>query len=123
MLSSVRCGLRALPASCQGVLVVLGDQPSVTPGLVTALIAAFRDSGRGIVVPAWNGRRGHPMLLAARFREEVLRQHDGVGLRGVLSAHPEEVLEIDAGSPAVLDDMDTPEDYAREKTRHTPPGV
>ncbi len=59
MLGSVRCGLRALPPKCEAALVVLGDQPGLTAGLIATLVGAFRSSGRGIVVPTHCGRRGH----------------------------------------------------------------
>lgn len=114
MLSSVRCGLRACPASCEAVLVVLGDQPGVTRDLVGGLVRALRDSGRGIVVPAHAGQRGHPLLFAARYREEVLCRYDGMGLHGLLEAHPEAVLEFPVASAVALEDMDTPADYERQ---------
>ena len=64
MLSSVRCGLRAMPEDCTAVLVVLGDQPGITADVVAMLVQAFQTSGRGIVVPIYGGRRGHPLLLS-----------------------------------------------------------
>jgi len=120
MLSSVRCGLRALPAECDGAVVALGDQPTVSAELIDAMIDAFAARGRGIVVPVWQHKRGHPVLLSARYRQEVLTCHDGVGLRGLLSAHAGDVFELPASGPAVLDDMDRPEDYRRELGRLEP---
>jgi molybdenum cofactor cytidylyltransferase len=127
MLSSVRCGLRALPAECDAVLVALGDQPAVTAELIRRMIAAFHAAapapapaasatGR-IVVPAYEGRRGHPMLFSACYRREILADFDGAGLRGLLAAHPAEVIDLPAAGPAVLSDMDGPEDYRRELAR------
>ena len=113
MLSSVRCGLRVLPAACEAVLVVLGDQPGITQGLVAGLVRAFRETRRGIIVPAQAGRRGHPLLFAAHFCDEILTHYDGIGLHGLLAAHPAEILEHAVPSAMVLDDVDTPEDYAR----------
>jgi molybdenum cofactor cytidylyltransferase len=117
MLGSIRCGLRALPASCAAVLVALGDQPGVTAELVSGLVRAFRETGRGIIVPAYHGKRGHPILFATRFRDEVLSKYDGIGLRSLLDAHPAEVLEVPVSVASVLEDMDTPEDYERQKKR------
>jgi molybdenum cofactor cytidylyltransferase len=114
MLSSLRCGLRALPAGCSAVLVVLGDQPNLTARLVTELIAGRDRSGSGIIVPTHLGRRGHPVLLAACFRDELLGRYDGVGLQGLLQAHPDEVFSVEIQDGAVLRDMDKPEDYQRE---------
>jgi hypothetical protein len=61
-----------------------------------------------------------------RYRDEVLSRYDGVGLRGLIWAHPDDVLELPVGSEAVLSDMDRPEDYRRElrargPDRHTTP--
>ena len=117
MLSSVRCGLRALPRRCEGVLVALGDQPSVTSALVNEMVRAFAACESGIVVPVHEGRRGHPLLFSVRFADEILTRHDDVGLRGLLRAHPDDVLELPGGSQAVLSDMDCPEDYRREADR------
>jgi len=113
MLSSVRCGWRALPAKCKTVLVALGDQPTISSSLIRELLTAFSESGCGICVPFHHGQRGHPILVSARYREEILTQHDAIGLRGLLGGHPEEVYEWSAPTSAVLLDLDTPEDYRR----------
>ena len=113
MLSSVRCGLRVLPGPCRAVLVALGDQPWLTAELVAKLVEEFREDGRSIVVPIHGKRRGHPLLFSARFCEEVLYSFDGVGLRGVLEAHPVEISEVAVEAAHELDDVDTPADYHR----------
>jgi len=117
MLSSVRCGLAAMPRECAAALVVLGDQPSLEAGVIAPLLEAFRASGRGIVAAAHGGRRGHPILIDMRYRDEILSRHDGVGLRGLARAHPEDVFEAEVPAPGVLDDMDGPEDFRRAAAR------
>ena len=114
MLSSVRCGLRALPPEARGVLIALGDQPAINASLVNDLIQAFAKRAKGIVVPAYEGRRGHPLLFATRYSDEILTLYGDTGLRGLLHAHPDDVLEVSASTPAVVSDMDFPEDYRRE---------
>jgi hypothetical protein len=42
MLSSIRCGLRAIPENCEAVLVALGDQPGITAELVDRVIECAR---------------------------------------------------------------------------------
>ena len=113
MLSSIRCGLQALPETCESVLVALGDQPTITAGLVDELLLAFRATDKGILVPLHNGRRGHPILFSMQYREEILRRFDGEGLRGLLHAHPEDIAEVPVATPSVLLDMNYPEDYRR----------
>jgi len=117
MLSSVRCGLRALPPGCTAVLAVLGDQPAITSGLIGEMTRALATCGRGIVVPVHAGRRGHPLLFSSRYCEEILTGHEQVGLRGLLHSHPDELLELDVATPFVLTDMDQPADYLRELKR------
>lgn len=117
MLSSVRCGLRVLPEKCQAVLVALGDQPSITAGLIGGMIAAFCAGGRGIVVPVYGGKSGHPVLFSRRYCPEILSQYDQVGLGGLLAAHAGDLLELPVADSSVLEDMDYPEDYRRELSR------
>ena len=114
MLSSVRCGLAALGQECRAVLVALGDQPSVTSKLIDRMVQSFAATQKQILVPFYDGRRGHPVLFSQAYRDEILTQYDNVGLRGFLRAHPDEVFELSVSSSAVLSDMDCPEDYQRE---------
>ena len=117
MLASVRCGLRALPGDCDAVLVALGDQPAISSDLVNQMLRAFREGPAGIVVPIYEGRRGHPLLFSPRYRNEVLTGYDGKGLRGLLQSHPEDVLEMPTAQRWVVEDVDEPEDYRREVMR------
>lgn len=117
MLSSVRCGLRALTGDCQAVMLALGDQPGITPEMVRDLAIDYGLHPEGILVPVFEGKRGHPMIFSVKYRNEILEQHDGSGLRGLLLAHPQELREWTADSAAVLADMDVPEDYQRELAR------
>ena len=114
MLSSVRCGLRHLPQQCQAVLIALGDQPSVSSKLIDRMLRFFATTEKRILVPVYNGKRGHPILFSAAYRNEILTQYDNVGLRGILHAHPDDVFELAVSTSAVLSDMDYPEDYRRE---------
>jgi molybdenum cofactor cytidylyltransferase len=115
MLSSVRCGLRAVPPDCAAVLIGLGDQPGITAALVGEMIRAFRGDEARIVVPTCEGRRGHPLLFSTRLCPEVLQQHDDRGLRGLLAAHAGDVFGIPVPARSALEDMDTPADYERQR--------
>jgi molybdenum cofactor cytidylyltransferase len=113
MLESIRAGIRALPTSCDGILVALGDQPNLSVRLLRRMAEALADAPQGIVVPICQGRRGHPLLFSADFRGEILTSFDGVGLRGLLCAHPDKIVAVRTSSSSVLEDMDTPQDYER----------
>ena len=116
MLSSVRCGLNTLPEQCTSVLVALGDQPSVTTELIDQLLQNFDSTERQILVPLYDGRRGHPIIFSAIYRDEILTNYDSVGLRGLMYAHKKDICELSVKSSGVLSDMDCPQDYQRELT-------
>ncbi len=114
MLTSIRTGLDALPDDLEAFMVVLGDQPSLTSAVIDFLIDGFRASEKGIVVPYINDDSGHPIIIDATYREEVMTQFDDAGLRGLIYGRPKEVHRLPVTDPGVLRDMDTPEDYERE---------
>jgi len=114
MLTSIRTGLAALPENLEAFMVVLGDQPSLTPAIIDILIDGFRASEKGIVIPWVNDDSGHPIIIDATYRQEVMTKFDDTGLRGLIYGRPEEVHRLPVTDPGVLRDMDTPEDYERE---------
>ena len=117
MLSSVRCGIRVLPRGCRCVLVAIGDQPGITTDLVNEMVNAFKVAAKGIVAPVCQGKRGHPILFSSRYCNEILTRFEDIGLRGLAETHADDVFELNVSSPAVLCDMDCPEDYRRELSR------
>ncbi|MEV8097473.1 nucleotidyltransferase family protein [Kitasatospora sp. NPDC085879] len=111
--SSLRVGLAALPEGAPAVLVMLVDTPGVTPEAVARLLAAQRTGGE-LVAAAYGGRRGHPVLIGARYFAEAADGATGdAGARALLTAHAGELLLVECGDVAVPDDLDTPEDLAR----------
>ena len=123
MLSSVQAGFRALPPDAEAAVVMLGDQPFLPARVVDAVVEAFRLCGRGIVVPAFQGRRGHPVLVDLKYRDEVLALDPTDGLRRLMHAHPEDIFEAEVEDANILRDMDVPEDYANELARRSQEGV
>lgn len=113
MLESVRCGLTAVSEDSEAVVVALGDQPAITGDVVGGLIQAYSSTGHSIVVPKYKGKRGHPLLLSIDHRDEILKRHEGRGMRGLLDAHPQDIFELEVNNAGVLEDIDLPEDYQR----------
>jgi CTP:molybdopterin cytidylyltransferase MocA len=90
---------------------VLGDQPDISAGVIDALIAAYQEGRKGIVVPVFKGRRGHPLLVDLKYREEIVALPPETGLRGLLTAHSDDILEVGLREEGILTDIDTPEEY------------
>ena len=112
--SSLARGIRALVGELDGVLVVLGDMPRITPAVYRTLIDAFEDlDNTAIVQPSWAGRGGHPVLFGAEYLAELATLEGDQGARAVLLKHAARVVKLDSGEPGVLLDIDTPADLAR----------
>jgi molybdenum cofactor cytidylyltransferase len=113
MLGSVQRAVERMPEEMEAILIALGDQPQIQPATIRALLGAARGSPRGIFLPTYQGRRGHPALLRARYRQQILALPHTVGLNALIRAHPEDVEEVAQDAPGILEDIDTPEEYAR----------
>lgn len=114
MLSSVKCGFSHLPDDFRAVLVFPGDQPMIGPDVINIVINAYLQTGKGIVIPVYERQRGHPLLVGSKYRDEVLHLEGPDGLRGLALRHPDDVLEAETGTPSILKDIDTREDYLNE---------
>jgi len=114
MFSSVKSGLRSLPEEFGAVIVIPGDQPMISHETINLLIDAYRKSGKGILIPVFNNKRGHPLLVSSRYREEIGKLDGNEGLRALSGLFPHDVLEVEAGTSDILRDIDTPEDYKNE---------
>ena len=112
MLSSLRRGLAAAPAATDWFLLALADQPELPPAVVTQLLDAAGDQP-AVLIPTYAGRRGHPILIHAALKPSIEALPDEGGLRQLWARRPELVRHLPVTDPAVLHDMDTPEDYAR----------
>ncbi|MEP6829572.1 MAG: molybdopterin-binding/glycosyltransferase family 2 protein [Rhizomicrobium sp.] len=108
--TSLISGLNALPADCDGTLVLLGDMPAVDADLLDRLIAAFDpDEDRAIIVPVHGGKRGNPVLWGKRFFTEMRELSGDAGARALFAPYAGLICEVEAGSDAPLTDIDTPE--------------
>jgi molybdenum cofactor cytidylyltransferase len=111
--TSLRLGVAALGPDVAAALVMLGDQPFVTPAILGRIIAEWRSSGASIVAPVYAGQRGNPVLFARVVFPELLAITGDQGARGVLAANPARVRLAAFDDDRPLADIDTPEDYQR----------
>ncbi|WP_436787493.1 nucleotidyltransferase family protein [Yinghuangia sp. YIM S10712] len=112
--SSLRVGLAALPDDASAVVVMLVDMPGVGAAAVARLIAAHRQDGAELAAAAYDGRRGHPVLFAARWWYEASTSARGdAGARAFLTAHQDALRLVECGDIAEDHDIDTPEDLGR----------
>ena len=115
MLSSIKTGFGQLSSQPTAVLIALVDQPMVTAEIIIALIDAWESNNKKIVVPVCQGKHGHPIILSRELQEEIMVLEDASpeGLRTLINAHRDEILEVPIASSSVIEDIDLPEDYQR----------
>ena len=113
-LSSLHTAIRALDGEpVEAILVHLVDHPFIESRLVDRMIERFRAEDPLIVVPCFNGRRGHPVLFSSKLFPEFLATSLETGAKPVVRGHPEETLELDTEEAGILVDIDTPEEYRK----------
>lgn len=110
---SIARGVESVSTAAGALLFALCDQPAIPPSVISLLIEEWRRTGASLLVPEFEGRGGHPVLIDMRFREELLRLDPERGLRSLFDAQRESVRRVRVASPFVARDMDTWQDYVR----------
>jgi len=108
--ASIAAGIRVLPSSSAATLIALVDHPAVPPTVVSTLIETWRHGAR-LIIPTWQGRGGHPVLVDLSFKPELLNLEAANGLRALFDAHRNDVKRVPVDSPYIARDMDTWDDY------------
>ena len=108
MADSVRIGLRALPERYTAVLICLADQPLTSTETLKTIIHRYSEDPHKIIVPMYNGKKGHPTLFPKSAAEEI---YSSITLRDIISRDPGRIRRISVADEGVVLDMDTLDDY------------
>jgi len=115
-IASLRGALRALqPLQPSAVLVWPVDLPHVRVTTVERVLEAHRRTRAVSVIPTFGERRGHPVIWGSALFGELLESAVATreGARAVLHDHERDVVSVPVDDPAVIDQVNTPEDYER----------
>ena len=110
---SIACGMRAVLAANPApshVLIGLGDMPRIAPATLVALCHKANNK-TDIIVPTWQGKRGHPRLFGAAHFTALANLHGDKGARALVSGS-RAVTEVE-GDAGIIADIDTTDDLAR----------
>jgi len=119
MLSSIQEGIAALGGADalarrgDTLLVSPADLPRLAPESVAGLLRRMAEAKAPLSVPLYQGKRGHPLALAAALIPEILHLDPQIGLKQLRDRHEAELLEVPVDDPGVVADIDTPADYER----------
>jgi len=109
--SSIASGINSLPANSDGALIVLGDQPLVSPANFDALIEAWSKKRSHAVLSRHAGVLSPPSLFPRSMFPRLESLRGDVGARSSLGVGEYEVVEFDSAWP--LTDIDTREDLKK----------
>ena len=108
--TSVKTGLWAVSDRSSAVLFVPCDQPHLDTVTIDLLVEAYRRGRGSVLVPAYRGRRGAPVLFDRKFFAELAAITGDEGGRQILERHATEVVEVELQDEAPLLDFDTVEE-------------
>jgi molybdenum cofactor cytidylyltransferase len=120
MLFSIQAGLASLPSEIQAALVVLGDQPQIEEKTVKELLDLYQQERPPLIVPSFNMRRGHPWLIEKNLWPDIQQLTPPATMRDFFQQHNKMIRYMEVDTSSVLSDLDTPEDY--EKNKPAPQG-
>lgn len=124
MFSSVIVALESLEPEVQSIVLLPGDVPLVRPWTINYLLKQHEKEPCSIIVPSFQGKRGHPVIIPAELADTIRGWKGEEGLRGALNSLKDKLVTIPVADANILFDMDTPEDYEEAKERwlrHTIP--
>ncbi|MDG2254371.1 MAG: nucleotidyltransferase family protein [Opitutaceae bacterium] len=109
--SSLAVGTAALAEKrFDGILVCLGDLPYLKKDSIVKVIDAFNQAnGEKIVVPCFEGKRGHPVIFPSRYRENLESLEGDAGARALIQQEARNLLELGLSEEGIIRDMDTAE--------------
>lgn len=111
--TSVATGLAAAPAA-RATLIALGDQPDLTEGDLTWLLAQHRQNeGPLITVPTQGKMRGNPLVIPHGLKPRLLADKLNPGCQRFTRENPEFVQFLATANPAYYHDIDTPKDLEK----------
>jgi len=114
MLSSVQCGIMMANENSDAFMIGLCDQPFIASSIINSLIEQFQIQEKGIIIPSYNYKRGHPIIIHNKYVDYIFHLDQNIGLRQLIHNYSDDVFNLDISSDAIIRDMDFPEDYERE---------
>ncbi len=99
--------------AADGFVIALADMPYIKAETIRA-VAAQLNAGASIVIPTYQGQRGHPVGFSAKFRLELESLHGDEGARSIIKRHANDVTLLACEDAGILADIDTPADLSQQ---------
>lgn len=107
--TSLKVGMEALPSDVDAAMICLGDMPYITSENYNDLIVSFEEGK--IIVPTTNSKIGNPLIFAREYFTDFDLLEGDKGARKLLKDYPDKIKEVELGTEAIFQDIDTPDEY------------
>ena len=114
MFTSIQAGVKKTDKALRGFFLIPVDCPLLERETIDALVREIK-GGSSFAVPCFRGKKGHPLYIPMKYREEILN-HDGTGgLKGITDRYDHLITRVETGRESTVLDMDTPAAYEELK--------
>lgn len=108
--TSIHAGVSSV-SNADGLVLMLADQPLVSPEIINNLVLTHRATGRPIVASQYAETVGVPVYFAREYFPHLLALRPDQGCKGLILAHPDQTIRL--ACPEAEADIDTPRDFER----------
>lgn len=113
--SSLRAGIKGLPRETTGVLLSLGDLPLIKPDTLRQIMEIHRSKQAEIIIPVYQGKKGHPVFLGKGFFSQLLTVQGDMGARQIIKNNEDQVHYLNVKDKGIIQDIDDLDTYTRLK--------
>jgi molybdenum cofactor cytidylyltransferase len=113
--SSLKTGLSKINEDVCGALVTLVDHPFVASETYKQMKEAFAKFPKRILIPVYENRRGHPIIIPGEIINQIIQSPDDVNLRDIIKNHESMVVRFRCDDSGVIKDIDTMDDLERAR--------
>lgn len=109
--SSFKAGLGEIASSTEGVMLLPIDYPMIRKETLEELIGYFLRERPSILVPVWQGQRGHPPLFHARIKEEIRSMDPSLGVNTIIRRHQTDTVILSVDDRGVVQSFNTQREF------------
>ncbi len=112
--TSLQLGLAAAAAdSPEAVILCLVDHPAISSEVITKLRNCFESTHPPVLIPTYEGQRGHPIVISQTLFPELLALPPEEAANSVIRKYRNATQFVEVTDPGILLDVDDPADYER----------
>ena len=115
MFTSIQAGVQKTDKALRGFFLIPVDCPLLEAETIDLLVSNIRDDS-SFVVPCYRGKKGHPLYIPMKYRDEILSCDGNGGLKAITDKYDDQMIRIETGRESTVMDMDTPAAYEELKS-------